>query len=203
MVALTFDDGPLEKNMRILVDVLERYDQAATFYLVGNRIPGHEDAIREMISCGNEAASHSYAHPKLTTLKSDALEYQLTETSRLIDELTGSLYQVKTFRPPYGAFNATVKEASPYPFILWNIDTLDWKTKDPDTTIDNILSQVEDGDIILMHEIYSESVQAAQSVLPQLIDRGFQLVTVSEMMEIKGIQLENGVVYRSANHSDK
>ncbi len=199
MVALTFDDGPHKQNMPLLVDLLEQYGQVATFYLVGNRISGNEEIIREMISNGNEAASHSYSHPKLTKLNSSDLAFQFSETSRLIRELTQGIYEVKTVRPPYGAVNSSVKAASPYPLVLWSIDTLDWKTKDAQNTVKTIMENVKDGDIILMHEIHQASVEAAEQVIPQLIDAGYQLVTVSELMEYKGISMEAGVCYRSAH----
>lgn len=199
MVALTFDDGPSKKNTPILIDALEQYGQVATFYMLGNRIPGNEAIVQEMINNGNEAASHSYNHPKLNKLNSTDLNYQLNQTSHLINELSGGLYQVKTFRPPYGASNETVKAASPYPFILWNIDTEDWKTRNADSTVSNIMNQVEDGDIILMHDIHAETIDAAIRVIPQLVEAGFQLVTVSELMEAKGVTMEPGKAYRSAN----
>ena len=101
-------------------------------------------------------------------------------------------YTIKHFRPPYGATNATVKENSAYPLIMWGIDTLDWKTLDPVQTVENTMSAVKDGSIVLMHDIHAETVTAVESLLPQLIEAGYQLVTVDELLQAKGTEVYNG-----------
>ncbi|MDE6830114.1 MAG: hypothetical protein K2P34_07280, partial [Lachnospiraceae bacterium] len=97
--------------------------------------------------------------------------------------------------PPYGAISDTMKASVGMPMILWNIDTLDWKTRNAEATVNTVMESVKDGDIILMHDIHTESVDAAVELIPKLIDAGFQLVTVSEMAAAKGIVLENGKSY--------
>ena len=109
-----------------------------------------------------------------------------------MQELTGWQYTIKHFRPPYGAANATVKENSAYPLIMWSIDTLDWKTLDPVQTVENTMAAVKDGSIVLMHDIHAETVTAVESLLPQLIDAGYQLVTVDEMLQARGTEVYNG-----------
>lgn len=198
MIAITFDDGPVKKYMPRLIEAFEHYGQAATFFMVGNRIPGNEALIRELVINGNEASSHSYSHPNLNKLSGEKLDFELNETARLISEATYGCYTMKTYRAPYGNSNDQVKAASNYPFIHWSIDTLDWKTRDTQSNIDAIMNHVEDGDIILMHELYETSVEAVETVIPLLIEQGYQLVTVSEMMEAKGIQMQAGQVYHSA-----
>lgn len=192
MIALTYDDGPSRKNTQTLIETLQYYGQNATFFMVGNRIPKNEDVVLELINNGNEAASHSYSHPDLRRLSANDLNYQLVHTSELISELTNGAYEVKTYRPPYGGVNETVKAASPYPFIMWNIDTLDWKTRNADSTVNEIMNNVADGDIILMHDIHKESIEASVRVIPMLVEAGYQLVTVSEMMELRGITMQGG-----------
>ena len=98
-------------------------------------------------------------------------------------------------RPPYGAINDTVKANVGMPMILWSIDTLDWKTRNAQSTINNVMTKVKDGDIILMHDIHTETVDAALTLIPKLEEAGYQLVTVSEMAQAKGVTLENGKAY--------
>lgn len=198
MIAITFDDGPVKKYMPHLIEIFEHYGQAATFFMVGNRIAGNEDLIRELVVNGNEASSHSYSHPNLNKLSGDTLDFELNETARIIQEATYGCYTMKTYRAPYGNLNDKVRVASSYPFIGWSIDTLDWKTRDTQSNIDAIMNHVEDGDIILMHELYQSSVEAVETVVPLLIEQGYQLVTVSELMEAKGIEMQAGEVYHSA-----
>jgi peptidoglycan/xylan/chitin deacetylase (PgdA/CDA1 family) len=104
-------------------------------------------------------------------------------------------HNTATVRPPGGAYNATVKASVNAPIILWSIDTLDWKTRNAQTTINTVLSNVQDGDIILMHDIHTQSVDAALYLIPELQRRGYTLVTVSELAEAKGVTLQPGQVY--------
>ena len=98
-------------------------------------------------------------------------------------------------RPPYGAINDTVKQNAGLPMILWSIDTLDWKTRNTQSTIDAVMNNVQDGAVILMHDIHTQSIDAAIALIPKLQEAGYQLVTISEMAEAKGIQMENGGKY--------
>ena len=100
-------------------------------------------------------------------------------------------------RPPYGSINQTVRDAVGKPMILWSIDTLDWKTLNSQSTIDTVMKNVKDGDIILMHDIHSPTVEAAIKLIPKLQKKGYQLVTVSELAYFKGKQLKNGWSYGS------
>lgn len=192
MVALTFDDGPHPTNTPQLINLLQHYDSAATFFMQGVRVEKYPETTLMVINSASEAASHSYNHPKLTKLKGDNLLFQLNRTTELVQELTGWQYTIKHFRPPYGAANATVKENSAYPLIMWGIDTLDWKTLDPVQTVENTMSAVKDGSIVLMHDIHAETVTAVESLLPQLIEAGYQLVTVDELLQAKGVEVYNG-----------
>ena len=98
-------------------------------------------------------------------------------------------------RPPYGAISSTLRKNAGMPLILWNIDTLDWKTRNARTTVDIVMKNVDDGDIILMHDIHTESVDAAIELIPKLLEKGYQLVTVSELAAYKNVTLENGEKY--------
>lgn len=196
MMALTFDDGPGDRTEELL-NVLEANNARATFFMLGSSIPGHESAVQKMKDIGCEIASHSYDHPQLTQMDAGGIQKQMGDTDALLEQACGQ--KATVMRPPYGAINDNVKANMPYPMILWNIDTLDWKTKNAQATIDNVLQTADDGDIVLMHDIHSTSVDAAIQLIPMLIEKGYQLVTVSEMAEARGIQMEPGQVITDFN----
>ncbi|MEF9892808.1 MAG: polysaccharide deacetylase family protein [Anaerorhabdus sp.] len=198
MVALTFDDGPHITNTPQILEVLRRYDSAATFFVVGNRITTKGSAvILDEIESGSQVASHSYSHPNMAKMKNLDEQFYLT-SQKVYEDVSQWCYQVTAFRPPYGAISTRMRETSPYPFIMWSIDTLDWKTRDVQSTINETMNNAKDGDIILLHDIHAESKDAAIQIIPMLIEKGFQVVTVNEMMSAKGIQMENGKSYSRA-----
>ncbi|MFR4627220.1 MAG: polysaccharide deacetylase family protein [Dorea formicigenerans] len=192
MVALTFDDGPGERTGELLAQ-LEKYNAHATFFMQGKNIPGKEDFVKKMKETGCELGNHSYDHPQLTKLSADKIANQIGTTNDLIQQAAGSTATV--MRPPYGAINDTVRASVGLPMILWSIDTLDWKTRNAQSSIDTVMNDVQDGDVILMHDIHTESIDAALVLIPKLEEAGYQLVTVSEMAKAKGVALQNGEKY--------
>ena len=192
MVALTFDDGPGERTGELLAQ-LEKYNAHATFFMQGKNIPGKEDFVKKMKETGCELGNHSYDHPQLTKLSTDKIANQIGTTNDLIQQAAGSTATV--MRPPYGAINDTVRSSVGLPMILWSIDTLDWKTRNAQSSIDTVMNDVQDGDVILMHDIHTESIDAALVLIPKLEEAGYQLVTVSEMAKAKGVALQNGEKY--------
>lgn len=177
-VALTYDDGPSKHTPQIL-DCLERYGAKATFFVVGTGVNSYPDTIKRAYSLGMEIGNHTSTHPRLTTLSPAQISSQLNSTASAIEALTGKAPNL--VRPPYGSYNNSVLSTANLPFILWSIDTLDWKTRNAQKTIDAVLSKVCDGDIILMHDLYLPTAQATEVIVPALIERGFDLVTVSEL----------------------
>lgn len=198
MVALTFDDGPHTTNTPKLLECLRENNSAATFFVVGNRIKGNEKIILDIVNSGSEVGSHTYDHADLRKVSDDKLISELTTTNNLVKGSTEDKIETVTLRPPYGAVNANVKKLSPYPMIMWNIDTLDWKTRDAQKTYDSVINHVQDGDIVLMHDIHNQSIDAALRIIPKLVEMGYQLVTIDELFENKGIVLEPGKVYYDA-----
>ena len=192
MMALTFDDGPSDFTDRLL-DCLEANNVKATFFLTGQEVEYFQEPVKRMEELGCEIGNHSYDHPDLTTLSADDVTSQLSRTDQLIQDLTGHIATV--VRPPYGSYNDTVAGIAARPLIMWSVDTLDWETQNVDSTVQNVMDNAADGQIILMHDIFKESVDAAEVFIPQLIQEGYQLVTVSELAAAKGITLENGVSY--------
>lgn len=195
MIALTFDDGPAGEKTARLLDALEQYGAHATFFVVGNKIAGDEEIIKRASSIGCEIGNHTYSHSKLTTLDDAAIANEINGVVDTIKELTGQ--KMVTCRPPYGAIDERVTAIINAPIILWSIDTRDWETRNVAQTIANIQQNVQDGDIILMHDIHAESVEAAIQIIPWLQQQGYQLVTVSELGYYKRGGLTKDVRYGS------
>lgn len=196
MMALTFDDGPGERTGE-LIDVLQKYNAHATFFMQGVNIPGHEDVVAKMAEAGCELGNHSYSHPELPKLSDADMRAQIENTNELIEKACGQ--RATVMRPPYGAVNDALKKNAGMPLVLWNVDTQDWKTRDAKATVDAVLKTADDGDIVLLHDVHSSSVDAALALIPKLADAGYQLVTVSEMADARGIQLQSGGVYAHFN----
>lgn len=192
MVALTFDDGPGIYTERLL-DCLEKNHAAATFFLVGRSVSRHSATVKRAFQMGCELGNHSWDHPQLSKLSSAAIQDQLRRTDTAIRQVTGQ--NPTLMRPPYMAYNGTVTAAANAPVILWDVDTLDWKTRNPPSTISSVLSKAQDGSIILMHDIHLPTVTAVEQLIPMLKQKGYQLVTVSELAKYKGKSLQAGAVY--------
>ncbi len=203
MIALTFDDGPLEENTREIVEELYKYDGAATFYVLGgmtSRTSQHQIII-DMVNMGNEIGSHSITHPNLSALansdeKKDAkrLHNELYGTQEDVKNITGG-YVVETFRPPYGLANKKVRAKGNFPFIYWDVDSQDWSLRNSEKIYNGVMKDVEDGDVVLLHDIHKETVPASIKLIQNLSEQGYQLVTVSELMEAKGLEMEPHQIY--------
>lgn len=197
-LALTFDDGPGAYTDRLL-DCLETNSAKATFFLVGQEIANYPDAVSRMATLGCEIGSHSYTHIDLTLLSAEDMTAELWATDQEIAALAG--HEATLVRPPYGNINDTVSSNVGKPMILWTVDTLDWETQDTEQVTAQILENAADGSIILLHDIYESTVAAAEAAIPKLIEQGYQLVTVSELASIKGVELQAGVSYNNFNAS--
>lgn len=185
VVALTFDDGPSRYTDEIL-DTLKKYDSNATFFVLGNKIEDYNNTIIKMYKNGNEIGNHSYNHRWLTRLSSEEQREQIEKTQEIIKNYTN--YTPIYLRPTYGSVNKKLKNNTNLKIMLWNIDTKDWKYKDIDTIVNNALKDVEDGSIILMHDTYKRTSEAVKEIVPELIKQGYQLVTISELEEVKKIR---------------
>ena len=198
-IALTFDDGPSSFTDRLL-DCLEANNAKATFFMVGKEIEYFSDQVKRMETLGCELGNHTYSHTDLATLAPEDMSAEIAGVDELLTELTG--HGATVVRPPYGSVNSSVKETVGTPMILWSIDTLDWESQDPQKIVDTTLSQVEDGSIILMHDIFSTTVDAAEILIPQLKKQGYEMVTVHELAKRNGIQLGTGTTYSDLKKLD-
>lgn len=192
MVALTYDDGPSIYTPRVL-KTLKENNAVATFFVVGNRVPTYSDTVKKAHDMGCEIGNHTYEHKCLTRMSETEIRRQISRTNKNVKKVTGQTPVI--MRPTGGATNANVKQWVGMPSIIWSIDTLDWKTRNADSTKKAVLDHVKDGDIVLMHDLYSATATASETIIPELVRRGYQLVTVSELAECRGGMKETGAYY--------
>ena len=192
-IALTFDDGPSDYTAGLL-DCLEENQAKATFFLVGNMIDYYSEDVVRMESLGCEIGNHSYDHTDLSTLSAEEISNEIAKTDDLLVNLVG--HGATVVRPPYGNVNDTVKSVISTPMILWTIDPEDWNEgEDVDRLVNAVMENVQDGSIVLMHDIFQSSVDAAKTLIPKLQAAGYELVTIHELAQARDISLEGGVVY--------
>ena len=194
LVALTFDDGPRSSTTGPLLDGLALREVPATFFLVGNRIPGNEDLVRRMAAEGHQIGIHTYDHVELKGLSRRDFDLQVGKTRALITGLVGEGNY--WLRPPYGLLDKTAAGWCGGPVILWSVDPEDWKDSDVDRVVAAVVEHVSDGDIILLHDLFPSSAQAALRIVDTLLDRGYCFVTVEQLMAERGVTPEAGVRYR-------
>ncbi len=193
MVALTYDDGPSIYTPRIL-KTLKENNSVATFFVVGNRVPMYSDTVKKAYGMGCEIGNHTYEHKILTRADAAGIREQVSKTNAAVKNITGT--DPIVMRPPGGCVNDTVKSQTGMPMILWSIDTLDWRTRNAASTKTAVLDHVKDGDIVLMHDLYEATANASTTIIPTLVERGYQLVTVSELAECRG-GMKDGCLYYS------
>jgi len=194
LVALTFDDGPRSSTTGPLLDGLALREVPATFFLVGNRIPGNEDLVRRMGAEGHQVGIHTYDHVELKGLSRRDFDLQVGKTRALISNLLGDGNY--WLRPPYGILDDSAKGWCGGPVILWSVDPEDWKDHDADRIVAAVVEHVSDGDIILLHDLFPTSAQAALRVVDALLDQGYCFVTVEQLMAQRGVAPEAGARIR-------
>lgn len=197
MVALTYDDGPSNGPTTRILDTLDKYNSRATFFVVGSRVGSYKSQIQRAYNLNCEIGNHTYNHKTLTSLSASGVSSELNQTSSKIENITGERPVV--MRPPGGSFNnSTVKNNVGMPIIMWSVDTRDWENRNSSKIVSNIKNNVRDGSIVLMHDLYDCTASATETIVPWLIKNGYQIVTVTELMDAKGISMKNGSAYYSA-----
>lgn len=182
-VALTFDDGPHPKNTLTIIDLLDKYDATATFFMLGNRVDFYPEIAKKVADKGHELGNHTWSHKNLGTLSKEEGIQEVEKTNEIIKSVTGR--ESTAFRPPYGVVNEQVQSSISIPAVFWTIDTLDWKSHNPDEILKIVKENVKDGSIILMHDIHETSAQAVEPVLKFLKAEGYDIVSVSELNKVQ------------------
>lgn len=195
VIALSFDDGPSSAYNSLILEELAKNKAHATFFMVGNMMQSCQKCVVDTYKSGNEIGSHTYEHMNIKTNSLDKVNESLTKVNSLYNELTGD--NIKYLRPPYGAYNKANLENATVPFILWDLDTEDWRYRNVDHIVDYILENAHDGGIILMHELYQTSYEALKVFLPKLYMMGYNVVSIGELADIQGRSYEVGKAYRS------
>ncbi|MEU3306541.1 polysaccharide deacetylase family protein [Nocardiopsis sp. NPDC055551] len=191
-VALTFDDGPGEHTDELL-DILDENDAKATFYVLGSKLDSHTEEVERMVREDHEVGNHTWDHADLATLSASKIKDDLQRTDKAIKDVTGQT--PTTMRPPYGSLSDTARETIDKPMLLWDVDTLDWQHRDPETTVDIAEEETDEGSVLLFHDIHETTVEAIPDVLETLSEDGYEFVTVDEMM---GSEVEAGTAYSDA-----
>ena len=195
-VALTFDDGPSPRCTPRLLDGLRELGAKATFFVVGCQAEKDPDIVRRIADEGHQVGNHSYDHKELDKLPAWEAAEDMAKNDDLLQQLLGEGdYWV---RPPYGLLAERDAAALPVPLVNWSVDTEDWRTKDCGKILDVIYRCTGDGDIVLLHDRYQNSVDAALTAIAHLQEQGYVFVTVAELLALKGVAAEPGVTYRRA-----
>ncbi len=195
-VAFTYDDGPSSDVTNRVLSTLAKYNSRATFFVVGNRVGSYKSQVKKAVSMGCEIGNHSYSHATLTKLNASSIQSQINKTNSVIKSVAGVTPTL--VRTPGGAVNSTVRRAVNYPIISWSVDTLDWKSRNANSVVNEIKGNVKDGSIVLMHDLYGSTATATEQIVPWLIANDYQIVTVTELMQLKGVDMKTGTVYYSA-----
>lgn len=179
-VALTFDDGPHAEYTPSLLDGLRQRGVHVTFFLIGDSITGKEDIVLQMKEDGHLIGNHTSSHIQLTKKSAKTACDEINRTNQKIYEVTGELPTY--IRPPFGSWSEELECMVPMTVALWNLDPLDWKTQNTARIVRHILKNVEDGDVILLHDVFKTSVDAALQVIDILTEQGYTFVTVDELL---------------------
>ena len=200
MAALTFDDGPNSEFTPKVLDLLETYGAKGTFFVVGTHLgESSRPILNRMVRLGCEIGVHDTNHSNLTKLSIANVTRRMTQMREKISSLVDGGYETHIMRPPYGSTNKNVRKAckaAELASIRWSIDTLDWSNKNKRKIVKTVKSEIKSGSIVLFHDRLDATVVALEELLPWLIEQGYDLVTVTELIESAGKPLEYGKDYR-------
>lgn len=184
IVAITFDDGPSNLTTNRLLDELDKRGVKVTFFVVGTNAEKNPDIIKRMYLEGHDIGIHTYSHSNLLKLSDEEIYSQKSSVVDIVKSATG--FEPTLLRPPYGNIDDRVKSIYPMKNILWNVDSEDWKSRNADIILEQIMSTTDDGDIVLFHDIYDTSVDGALKSIDELSRQGYSFVTINELLQIKG-----------------
>jgi peptidoglycan-N-acetylglucosamine deacetylase len=185
-IALTFDDAPDENNTYKLLDILKDHQVKGAFFMIGGTmVDANITVVQRANTEGHLVLNHTFNHPRLSNLDESGVISQLDQAATRIESITGH-YPI-LHRPPYGSINPLVVNAvnaHGLTTVLWSLDSLDWTLKDPDAVVENVLSNIRNGDIILMHRNRT-TVGALPSIIEKLREMGYTFLRLDELLEIK------------------
>ncbi len=185
-IALTFDDGPHPRYTPQILDILKKYDVHATFFLIGENVELYPDLAKRILDEGHEVGNHTFTHTKISDTSKEQLKKEIEQCERILFELTE--YQPVLFRPPQGRLDSKVESLAQmfdYKVILWNIDTRDWAHESPEAIKKNVITNIESGSIILMHDFIahnSPTPKALELFIPRLLEEGYTFTVVSDLL---------------------
>ena len=198
MVALTFDDGPNYSSTSLILDTLEKYNARATFFVVGCNVYGkNAQAMKRAYEMGCEIGNHTYSHQYFCNISASTAKSEINGCSKAIYNTIGCYPTV--FRLPGGISVSSYLQYTQAPVINWSVDTRDWESLNSNSVYNIAMSQSGDGDIVLMHDLYMSTAYASQRIITDLVNKGYQLVTISELAYYKGYNLNNGSIYYRLN----
>ena len=200
VLAMTFDDGPHPSLTPKLLDILKQRNIKATFYVVGKNAKAYRQIIRRILEEGHEIGNHTWTHASLTSRSDDQIRSELKMSEDALVAAAG--YRPHTIRPPYGATNARIKQMLysefGYSTIMWSVDPQDWRRPGVSVVTSRLVNGAHKGAILLAHDIHPPTIQAMPSTFDQLLAKGYQFVTVSQLMNIEKATMPLGVVVRPA-----
>ena len=195
LVALTFDDGPSSVTTPQLLDILHDKNVPVTFFALGSMMRNNPELVLREVNEGHEVESHTMWHQNLANIPLDDVISDVEEAKTVYREILG--YEPRFIRPPYGASNFKLEENAGVPLITWSVDSLDWKYMNTDSILDHGRRYLDDGGIILMHDIHQSTVDAVGVYIDVLRDEGYEFVTIAELIKLRGAELDPGMVYGS------
>ncbi len=194
-VALTFDDGPRRTTTTQLLDGLQQRGASVTFFLVGEQIEANRDLVERMRAEGHQVGNHTWSHVRIQGAPAETVALEIRRTDELLQQILGE--GAYWLRPPYGQIDAAQKKQIPVPMVQWSVDSRDWESKNTEKVVQAVLRDVQPNSIILLHDIYPTSVEAALRIVDTLQAEGYWFVTVEELLHLNGIVPQSGVLYRS------
>lgn len=181
-IAITFDDGPSTVYTPRLLDGLKERGVPATFFLIGQNIEkeGASQIVKRMYQEGHLIGNHTYHHVEITKVGNDEAYKEIMMTNEVIQNITGK--EVEFMRPPFGLWQKDLEKKIHVLPVMWTIDPLDWATENVDEIVNKVVTEARENDIILLHDCYDSSVKAALKIIDLLREKGFEFVTVDELM---------------------
>lgn len=194
-VALTFDDGPKEGTTDRLLDGLKERGASATFFVVGEQAEKYPDLVKRMQAEGHQVGNHTWSHVRLEGAKTEVIKQEIGKTESLLEDLLGG--EGYWLRPPYGLITPGTEKLITVPMVKWSVDPRDWESRNTEKVVQAILKDVKPNSIILLHDIYPTSVDAALRIVDELQAQGYWFVTVEELLNLNGVTPQAGVMYRT------